>query len=97
HGEDVKELYYYLDSTPSHSYMKALYKYPTAEYPYARLLEENARRSRLQPEYEVLDTGVFDDGRYVDAFVEYAKASPDDILVRITLKNRGPSPVELHV
>src|ERR1051326_4739609 len=84
HGEDVKECFYYLDSTPTHSYMKALYKYPQSEYPYARLLEENRRRSRNDFEFELLDTGVFDGNRYFDIFVEYAKASPDDIFVRIT-------------
>ena len=90
HGEDVKECYYYLDSTPTHSYMKALYKYPQAEYPYARLVEENRRRGKLDPEFELADAGVFEDNRYFDVFAEYAKASPNDILIRITVANRGP-------
>ena len=99
HGEDVKELYYYLDATPSHSYLKMLYKYPQRAFPYAPLLDENARRkSRPElPEYELLDTGIFDDDRYWDVFVEYAKASPEDILVRITVHNRGPEEATLHV
>jgi hypothetical protein len=97
HGEDVKECYFYLDSTPTHSYMKALYKYPQAAYPYARLVEENSRRGRHEPEYELIDTGVFDDGRYFDVFVEYAKASENDVLVRITVANRGSEPAPLHV
>ena len=84
HGEDVKEYYFYLDSTPTHSYMKYLYKYPQAAYPYADLVETNRRRNRNELEYELLDTGVFDDDRYFDVFVEYAKAGPEDILVRIT-------------
>src|SRR5262252_2258814 len=81
HGEDVKECYFYLDSTPTHSYMKMLYKYPQAEFPYARLVAENARRGRDVPEFELFDTGVFDGDRYFDVFVEYAKAAPDDLLV----------------
>src|SRR5712691_9510066 len=92
HGEDAKELYYYLDATPTHSYLKMLYKYPQREFPYARLVEENARRkadSRL-PEFELLDTGIFDDDRYFDVFVEYAKAGPEDLLMRVTVHNRGP-------
>ena len=97
HGEDVKEYYFYLDSTPTHSYMKYLYKYPQAAYPYADLVETNRRRSRNEMEYELLDTGVFNDDRYFDVFVEYAKASPEDILVRITAANRGPDPAELHL
>ena len=97
HGEDVKEYYFYLDSTPTHSYMKYLYKYPQAAYPYADLAETNRRRSRNEFEYELLDTGVFDDDRYFDVFVEYAKASPEDILVRITAVNRGPDAAELHL
>jgi len=97
HGEDVKELYYYLDATPTHSYLKALYKYPQAEYPYARLVEENRRRGRRDPEFELADTGLFDDGRYFDVTAEYAKASPDDILVRVTVENRGPDPANLHL
>ena len=83
HGENVKEQYFYLDSTPTHSYMKALYKYPQSEFPYARLVEENAGRSKEQGEFELIHTGVFDDGRYFDVFAEYAKQSPDDILIRI--------------
>jgi len=90
HGEDVKEIYYYLDSTPTHSYMKMLYKYPQAEFPYARLLEENRRRGRDQPEFEIIDTGIFDDGRYFDVFIEYAKNAPEDILLRVRVINRGP-------
>ena len=97
HGEDVKEYYYYLDSTPSHSYMKYLYKYPQAEYPYADLVETNRNRSREEPEYELIDTGVFDDDRYFDVFVEYAKASPDDLLIRVTVWNRGPDEATLHL
>ena len=90
HGEDVKEQYYYLDATPTHSYLKYLYKYPQRAYPYAWLVEENRRRGRQDPEFELLDTGVFDDDRYFDVLVEYAKASPDDMLMRITVHNRGP-------
>ena len=90
HGEDVKEYYFYLDSTPTHSYMKYLYKYPQAAFPYADLVETNSRRCRDEMEYELLDTGVFDDDRYFDVFVEYAKAGPEDILVQITAVNRGP-------
>jgi hypothetical protein len=97
HGEDVKELYWYLDATPSHSYLKMLYKYPQREFPYTQLLEENRRRGKDQPEFELLDTGIFDDDRYWDVFVEYAKASPEDILIRITVHNRGPSEATLHV
>jgi hypothetical protein len=97
HGEDVKEYYFYLDSTPTHSYMKYLYKYPQAEFPYARLVEENGRRSKHEPEYELLDTGVFDEDRYFDILVEYAKASPEDILVRISVTNRGPDAAPLHL
>ncbi len=97
HGEDVKEYYFYLDSTPTHSYMKYLYKYPQAAYPYADLVDTNRRRSRNEFEYELLDTGVFNDDRYFDVFVEYAKAGPEDILVRITAANRGPDPAELHL
>src|SRR6201996_8360656 len=97
HGEDVKELYYFLDSTPTHSYMRMLYKYPQAEYPYADLIAENAKRGVKKPEYELIDTGLFDEGRYFDVTVEYAKASPDDILIRITVDNRGPDPAELHL
>jgi hypothetical protein len=97
HGEDVKEQYFYLDATPTHSYLKALYKYPQAEFPYARLVEENRRRGIAAPEFELLETGVFDGDRYFDLVAEYAKASPDDILVRITVANRGPEAAELHV
>ncbi len=97
HGEDVKECYYYLDSTPTHSYMKALYKYPQAEYPYARLVEENRRRGKADPEFELADTGVFDDNRYWDVTAEYCKASPDDILIRITVANRGPEAATVHL
>ncbi len=95
HGEDCKEYYYYLDSTPTHSYMKYLYKYPQAAYPYDQLVAENRKRSRKEMEYELLDTGVFDDDRYFDVFVEYAKESPQDILIRITACNRGPEPAAL--
>src|SRR5437660_1044550 len=97
HGEDVKECYFYLDSTPTHSYMKFLYKYPQREFPYGRLIEESRRRDRNQPEFELLDTGVFDEDRYWDVFVEYAKADPEEILVRITAVNRGPEPATLHL
>ena len=97
HGEDVKECYYYLDSTPTHSYMKYLYKYPQAEFPYRWLVEENRRRSKLEPEFELVDTGVFADDRYFDVFVEYAKAGVEDILVRITVHNRGPETAQLDV
>jgi mannosylglycerate hydrolase MGH1-like protein len=97
HGEDVKEYYFYVDSTPTHSYMKYLYKYPQREYPYRDLIETNRRRSRHEFEYELLDTGAFDDDRYFDVFVEYAKASPEDILVRITVHNRGPEAARLRV
>ncbi|MFN7926061.1 MAG: glucosidase [Bryobacteraceae bacterium] len=90
HGEDVKEYYFYLDSTPTHSYMKYLYKYPQAAFPYQALIEGNAHRSREEPEFELLDTGVFEGERYFDVFVEYAKAAPEDILIRITAINRGP-------
>ncbi len=97
HGEDVKECYYYLDSTPTHSYMKFLYKYPQAEFPYTRLVEENRSRGKYDPEFELRDTGVFDDDRYFDVFVEYAKASVEDILVRITIANRGPDAATIHL
>ena len=96
HGEDVKEYYFYLDATPTHTYMKLLYKYPQAEYPYARLLEENRRRGGGGMEFELLDTGVFDDDRYFDVFVEYAKADPEDICIRIEAFNRGPDAATLH-
>jgi hypothetical protein len=97
HGEDVKEEYFYLDSSPSHSYMKALYKYPQAEFPYQRLVDENARRGREQPEFELIDTGVFDENRYFDVIAEYAKNSPNDILIRITVANRGPEKARLQL
>ncbi len=97
HGEDVKEYYFYLDSTPTHSYMKYLYKYPQVAYPYADLVETNRRRTKNDMEYELLDTGVFNEDRYFDVFVEYAKGGPEDILVRITAANRGPEPAELHL
>src|SRR5579872_3732223 len=97
HGEDVKELYYHLDGTPTHSYMRMLYKYPHAAFPYAQIVEENRRRSQGDPEFELIDTGVFDDDRYFDVEVEYAKGAPDDILMRTTVINRGPEPAELHV
>ena len=97
HGEDVKECYYYLDSTPTHSYMKYLYKYPQAAFPYEALIEGNAGRTRQDPEFELLDTGVFAEGRYFDVFVEYAKAAPRDILIRITAENRGPEEAELEL
>jgi len=96
HGEDVKESYFYLESTPTHSWMKALYKYPQAEYPYARLVDENRRRGKLDPEYELVDTGAFGENRYFDVFVEYAKGSPNDVLIRITAANRGPESAPLH-
>jgi Glycosyl hydrolase family 63 C-terminal domain len=97
HGEDVKEYYFYLDSTPTHSYMKCLYKYPQAAYPYALLVDINKKRGRQEMEYELLDTGVFDDDRYFDVFVEYAKAGPEDVLIRISVANRGPASATLHV
>ena len=97
HGEDVKEYYFYLDSTPTHSYMKYLYKYPQGEFPYAKLVEENHRRERSKPEYELLDTAIFDEDRYFDIFVEYAKATSEDILVRIEIANRGPEKAVLHL
>jgi hypothetical protein len=97
HGEDVKEYYFYLDSTPTHSYMKYLYKYPQAAFPYDDLLRNNRARGRDALEYELLDTGVFDDDRYFDVFVEYAKASPEDLLVQVTVHNRGPADAELHL
>ena len=97
HGEDVKECYFYLDSTPTHSYMKGLYKYPQAEFPYAALLDENRRRDRRVPEFELLDTGVFDDDRYWDVTVEYAKAGVDDMLIRVSATNRGPAAATLDL
>ena len=97
HGEDVKEYWFHLDNLPSHAYMRTLYKYPQRAFPYAQLLEQNRRRDRTQPEFELLDTGIFDDDRYFDVFVEYAKAGPDDLLVRIEAVNRGPAPAVLHL
>src|SRR5258706_8147310 len=96
HGEDVKDYYFYLDSTPTHSYMKMLYKYPHAEFPYADLVDENRRRDRRALEYELPDTGAFCEDRYFDVVVEYAKASPEEILIKITATNHGPEPAELH-
>ena len=97
HGEDVKDYYFYLDSTPTHSYMKYLYKYPQLEFPYRDLLETNSRRSREEFEYELLDTGIFNDDRYFDVFVEYAKADPEETLVRISIHNRGPEAAKIHL
>jgi hypothetical protein len=97
HGEDVKEYYFYLDSTPTHSYMKYLYKYPQAAFPYDDLVRTNRGRSRYEPEYELLDTGIFDEDRYFDVFVEYAKADAEDVLIKITVANRGPAAAPLHV
>ncbi len=97
HGEDVKELYYYLDATPTHSYLRMLYKYPQSEFPYERLVEENGRRTRQDPEFELIDTGAFDENRYFDVFVEYAKAGPDDILMRVMAYNRGPEAAPLDL
>ncbi|MGI8656307.1 MAG: MGH1-like glycoside hydrolase domain-containing protein [Pyrinomonadaceae bacterium] len=97
HGEDVKECYFYLDSTPTHSYMRALYKYPQSEFPYQQLIEENKRRGKNEPEFELTDTGIFDEQRYFDVFVEYAKASADDVLIRLTIANRAMDAATLHV
>jgi hypothetical protein len=97
HGEDVKEYYFYLDSTPTHSYMKYLYKYPHRAYPYGDLIETNGRRGRNDLEYELLDTGVFHEDRYFDVFVEYAKNDPEDLLIKISVINRGPETASLHV
>lgn len=97
HGEDVKEYYFYLDSTPTHSYMKYLYKYPQGEYPYEDLVKTNASRDRYQPEYELLDTGIFDENRYFDVFVEYAKGDAEDVMIKITVANRGPEAAPIHV
>ena len=97
HGEDVKEYYFYLDSTPTHSYMKYLYKYPQNPYPYSDLIETSRRRGRKDWEYELLDTGIFNEDRYFDVFVEYAKATPSDILIQISVANRGPEAADLHV
>jgi len=97
HGEDVKEYYFYLDNTPTHSYMKMLYKYPQHLFPYAELVEQNKNRSKTQPEFEICDTGIFDDSRYFDVFIEYAKAGEEDILIKITVFNRGDKPAAIHV
>ena len=97
HGEDCKECYFYLDSTPTHSYMKYLYKYPQAAFPYQHLVEENRRRGRGEREFELIDTGVFGENRYFDVFVEYAKATSEDILIRITAVNRGPETADLRL
>ena len=97
HGEDVKDYYFYLDSTPTHSYMKGLYKYPQGEFPYAWLVEENQRRGRRDAEFELVDTGVFEEDRYFDVVTEYAKATPDELLIRVTVTNRGPDPAPLHL
>src|ERR1700678_2464509 len=97
HGEDVKEYYFYLDSTPTHSYMKYLYKYPQAAFPYTQLVEENRYRGKDQPEFELLDTGVFDEDRYFDIFVEYAKGDVEDIFIKISVSNRGPETARLRV
>ena len=97
HGEDVKEYYFYQDNVPSHSYMRMLYKYPQAAFPYERLVAENRRRGRIQPEFELIDTGIFADDRYFDVTVEYAKAGIDDVLMRVTATNRGPEPATLEV
>jgi hypothetical protein len=97
HGEDVKELYFYLDATPSHSWMKCLYKYPQTAYPYGELLSVNGGRSRQEQEFELIDTHALDDDRYFDVVVEYAKASPEDLLGRVTVHNRGPEPATIHV
>src|SRR6516165_3492400 len=97
HGEDVKEYYFYLDNTPTHSYMKYLYKYPQRAFPYEDLVQTNRKRSKLELEYELIDTGVFDDDRYFDVFVEYAKQSPEEILIQISIWNRGPEAAPLHV
>lgn len=97
HGEDVKECYFYLDSTPTHSYLKYLYKYPQAAYPYEEIIHKNRQRGRYEPEYELTDTGIFNEGRYFDVFVEYAKESPEDLLVLISVHNRGSEPASIHV
>ncbi|MBV8075539.1 MAG: glucosidase, partial [Planctomycetaceae bacterium] len=97
HGEDVKEYYYYVDNTPTHSYMKCVYKYPQREFPYAKLVEENRRRGGHDLEYELMDTGIFDDDRYFDIVIEYAKVTPEDIVIRIEAINRGREPAALHV
>ena len=97
HGEDVKEYYFYQDNVPSHSYMRMLYKYPQAAFPYERLVAENRGRGRAQPEFELIDTGIFGENRYFDVTVEYAKAAPEDTLMRVTVRNHGPDPARLHL
>ena len=97
HGEDVKEYYFYVDSTPTHSYMKSIYKYPQREFPYGDLIETNRRRSREEMEYELLDTGAFDEDRYFDVVLEYAKEGPEDLLVRVSVHNRGPEAARVHL
>lgn len=97
HGEDVKELYYYLDSTPTHSYMKMLYKYPQAAFPYDEILQETKKRTRTDPEYELIDTGIFDENKYFDIYIEYAKAAPEDILIKVTIHNRADADAPLNV
>src|SRR5512135_3002731 len=97
HGEDVKEYYFYLDNTPTHSYMKMLYKYPQARFPYEQLVEENRQRGRDASEFELLATGIFDDQRYFDVFIEYAKATPEDVFIKIMIANRGPEAASLHI
>ena len=97
HGEDVKEYYFYLDNTPTHSYMKYLYKYPQAEFPYDQLLKENKRRTRLDAEYELVDTGIFGENRYFDIAVEYAKREPEDLLIRVSITNHGPDAAPICV
>ncbi len=97
HGEDCKEVYYYIDNTPTHSYMKMLYKYPQQGYPYGKIVDENRKRTKADPEYEIFDTGVFDQDRYFDVFIEYAKHDADDILLRITVHNRGPEAAPIHI
>lgn len=97
HGEDVKEYFYYLDNTPTHSYMKMLYKYPQAEYPYKQLLEENKRRTKVEAEFELIDTGIFNEDKYFDVFIEYAKNSEEDILIKITSYNRGKEKAALNI
>ncbi|MFQ3671054.1 MAG: hypothetical protein SNJ84_06315 [Verrucomicrobiia bacterium] len=97
HAEDVKEVYFYEEATPTHSYVRGLYKYPQGEFPYERLREENRRRSTEEPEYELEDTGIFDEQRYFDVVVEYAKAAPEDILIQLTVMNRGPERAKIHV
>ena len=97
HGEDVKEYYFFLDNTPTHSYMKALYKYPQRAYPYSDLLETNRHRGKFEPEYELIDTGVFSEDRYFDVMMEYAKVDPHDVLIRVSVTNHGPEAAPIHV